>query len=287
MIVQLWLIFILAISSTWADSDDTSTDSTLTYDTPINDVSTDDTSTDFSQTNTTITKKIVNGKWANIGEFPYMVSIRSGGSHSCGGSILDSTHILTAAHCITDDGPGKWSIINLKNLQILTGTILAYPLFPSLYRVKHAYVHENYDQHNVYANDIAILTLEKPISFNAYQKPIPLPEVDVPAGAKVTLSGWGSLSYPAGALNQPAFMRKLETEVISNTLCRSVVHKDIVSQQLCTFKQSGYGACHGDSGGPFVYNNTVVSVISFVSNGCARGKPDVGGRLIKYTKYLV
>lgn len=45
--------------------------------------------------------RVVGGVNAEIGQFPYQVSLqRSDGSHTCGGSILDENFILTAAHCV-------------------------------------------------------------------------------------------------------------------------------------------------------------------------------------------
>jgi trypsin len=35
---------------------------------------------------------------------PWQVSVQSGGSHFCGGTILDTYTILSAAHCFGDHG---------------------------------------------------------------------------------------------------------------------------------------------------------------------------------------
>lgn len=43
---------------------------------------------------------IVGGDQATAGDFPFIVSLsRSGGSHFCGGSLLNANTVLTAAHC--------------------------------------------------------------------------------------------------------------------------------------------------------------------------------------------
>jgi trypsin len=43
--------------------------------------------------------QIVGGVPAQQGDFPFIVSLQTGGSHFCGGSLLNSTTVLTAAHC--------------------------------------------------------------------------------------------------------------------------------------------------------------------------------------------
>lgn len=44
--------------------------------------------------------RIVGGREAHEGQFPHQISLRFKGSHNCGGSIISSKYILTAAHCV-------------------------------------------------------------------------------------------------------------------------------------------------------------------------------------------
>ncbi|XP_046988944.1 mite allergen Eur m 3-like [Schistocerca americana] len=52
--------------------------------------------------------RIVGGQEAISGQFPYQVSLQYTElftrSHMCGGSIISTTRVLTAAHCIMDTG---------------------------------------------------------------------------------------------------------------------------------------------------------------------------------------
>ena len=46
-------------------------------------------------------ERIVNGKVANIGDYPYMALLKMvDGRYSCGGSLINKWYVLTAAHCI-------------------------------------------------------------------------------------------------------------------------------------------------------------------------------------------
>lgn len=48
--------------------------------------------------------RIVGGSVAGLGEYPGKVSLQQrNGNHFCGGTIIDQTHVVTAAHCVTND----------------------------------------------------------------------------------------------------------------------------------------------------------------------------------------
>lgn len=50
--------------------------------------------------NRTESSKIAGGKYAEEGEFPYIVSLKDGLGHFCAGVIIHPRWILTAGHCI-------------------------------------------------------------------------------------------------------------------------------------------------------------------------------------------
>ncbi len=44
--------------------------------------------------------RIVNGADADQYEWPWIAALLNNGRQFCGGSLIDSKHILTAAHCV-------------------------------------------------------------------------------------------------------------------------------------------------------------------------------------------
>lgn len=53
-----------------------------------------------------LTNRIVGGSDATPGQFPYQVSLRMDDAHICGGSIIAADWVLTAAHCVVENGKG-------------------------------------------------------------------------------------------------------------------------------------------------------------------------------------
>jgi secreted trypsin-like serine protease len=44
--------------------------------------------------------RIIGGTDADIADFPFQLSLRVNGNHRCGGSIISTEWILSAAHCL-------------------------------------------------------------------------------------------------------------------------------------------------------------------------------------------
>lgn len=44
--------------------------------------------------------RIINGEEATPGEFPHQVTLLRNGYHTCGGSVISTGWVLTAAHCV-------------------------------------------------------------------------------------------------------------------------------------------------------------------------------------------
>lgn len=49
--------------------------------------------------------RIINGYTAEIGQFPYQVSLRNQNRHFCGASIIHPNWVVTAYHCVSGRTP--------------------------------------------------------------------------------------------------------------------------------------------------------------------------------------
>jgi secreted trypsin-like serine protease len=88
----------------------------------------------------------------------------------CGGSIINTLIILTAAHCVKYKIPGKLSVVAGDHDRLhLEGNKEQFR------NVSNIFQHQQYDWDND-LNDIAIITLTTPLEFNEYVNSIALPK---------------------------------------------------------------------------------------------------------------
>lgn len=100
------------------------------------------------------------------------------------GAIIAPRWIVTAAHCIQGYQPGMYKVLVGTN-DLKKGGVK--------YEPDLLIYHKRYNQPSFH-NDIGLIRLKTPISFTEKVQPIKYWEHEVPAGAKITLTGWGRLS---------------------------------------------------------------------------------------------
>ncbi|CAD7088553.1 unnamed protein product [Hermetia illucens] len=213
--------------------------------------------------------RIVGGKTASAGQFPYQVALKRSGSFLCGGSIISSTFILTAAHCVVDGNNNAYAA---SLFTVVAGTT-NYNSGGVSKTGKKVYVHESYGN---FKNDIALIELSSALTFSSTIQPIALATSAPPTGASILISGWGRLST-SGSLPSQLQYNTLSAATTSACASSGVNYAGL----LCLAHSSGHGACNGDSGGPAAYNGKIVGVANFVVGGCGSSYPD-GYALVPY-----
>lgn len=231
--------------------------------------------------------KIVGGDTAVTGSWPWQVSIQYGGSHFCGGSLINSNWILSAAHCFQSSQtstPGGLTIsLGKQSLQTSESN-------SQTVRVSQIINHPSYSS-STHDNDIALLELTSSVTFSDYIQPVCLAAAGstLGAGTLVWVTGWGDISSGV-SLPDPGNLQEVEMPIVSNTKC-SASYGSITSNMICAgLSQGGKDSCQGDSGGPLVIKQstgwTQAGVVSF-GYGCAEpGFPGVYARVSEYQDWI-
>ncbi|NXJ14697.1 FA7 factor, partial [Odontophorus gujanensis] len=233
--------------------------------------------------------RITGGTLCHRGQCPWQVLIRDSRDIGfCGGSLINSRWVITAAHCL--------DLCNFTSLlfHVIPGDFDKYQreLKEQKIGVERSWTHPHYDSNN-YDGDIALLYLSSEVVFNEYAVPICLPSPQLAAllaeeGRAGTVSGWGATHSRGSTLR---FLMRVRLPLVSMDTCQRSTARLITDNMFC----AGYGteaadACKGDSGGPFaaLYHNTwfLLGVVSW-GDGCAeRGKYGVYTRVSNYIPWI-
>lgn len=106
--------------------------------------------------NPALVSRIVGGETAGIATWSWTVSLSIASNYLCSGSILSSSWIITAAHCVYDTIGSSIIVYAGSNIR-WTGT--------QSRSVSRVIVHSKYNSAN-YTNDIALLQLTTPLDMN-------------------------------------------------------------------------------------------------------------------------
>ncbi|KAM7321410.1 serine protease 55 [Alexandromys fortis] len=228
--------------------------------------------------------RIIGGQEAEVGEFPWQVSIQEKRHHFCGGSILSEWWIITVAHCFYDDE------ISPRELTVNVGTndLAASPVE---IQVANIIRHKNFKRINM-DNDIALLLLVSPIHFNDLTVPICLPLHPAPSSwHECWVAGWGVINS-ADKLSMTTDLMKVPMRIMDWKECTKVFPV-LTNNMLCAaYDNESYDACQGDSGGPLVCNAEPgskwyqVGIISWGRSCGQKGSPGIYTVLSNYTQWI-
>ncbi|XP_043509721.1 clotting factor B-like isoform X1 [Frieseomelitta varia] len=237
--------------------------------------------------------RVVGGEEALPGRWPWMAAIFLHGSKRtefwCGGSLIGSRYILTAAHCTRDHRQRPFAArqftVRLGDIDLERNDE---PSAPETYAVKHIHAHPKFSRVGFY-NDIAILELTRTVRKSPYVIPICLPQLHYRkerfAGARPTVVGWGTTYYGG---KESTVQRQAVLPVWRNEDCNAAYFQPITSNFLCAgYSQGGKDACQGDSGGPLMLRADgrwiQIGIVSF-GNKC--GEPGYPGVYTRVTEYV-
>ncbi|KAK2895025.1 hypothetical protein Q8A67_012254 [Cirrhinus molitorella] len=232
--------------------------------------------------------RIVGGQDADVGEFPWQVSLHIKNSHVCGASIISNQWLVTAAHCVQDDGklkysqPGTW--------EVYLGLHTQKEKYKATKRLlKQIIPHPSYNPYT-YDYDIALMELDSPVTYSETIRPICLPtsKTIFPAGESVSITGWGATREGGTGAT---VLQKAKVRIINGTVCDTLMNGQITSRMICAgILTGGVDACQGDSGGPMSFLTTDRSFLAGVvswGDGCARkNKPGIYTNVPKFRGWI-
>ncbi|XP_037697891.1 suppressor of tumorigenicity 14 protein isoform X2 [Choloepus didactylus] len=236
--------------------------------------------------------RVVGGEDADVGEWPWQVSLHAQGQgHVCGASLISPSWLVSAAHCYVDDRGFKYSDPTLWTAYLgLLDQSDRSAQGVQEHRLKRIIPHAFFNDFT-YDYDIAVLELERPAEYSNVVRPVCLPDAThvFPAGKAIWVTGWGHTQEGGtGAL----ILQKGEIRVINQTTCESLLPQQLTSRMMCVgYLSGGVDACQGDSGGPLssveadgrIFQAGVVSW----GEGCARrDKPGVYTKLSEFRDWI-
>lgn len=244
-----------------------------------------------------IFNRIVGGKDAEEGEYPFMVALIIKGrpvksSQFCGGSLVKANWVLTAAHCVQIWGGGT---VNPNRIEaFIGGHRLSDETKGQRVGVVKIIKHEDYNDDTL-DNDIALIKLAK--SVNEELVSLGAPEFNN-AGTLSTVIGWGNVrSTDEGGFENPEVLQEVNVPVVSQNACQAGLDEvvppsydvNLTDNMICAgFPQGGKDACQGDSGGPMIVKNANSNYVQngIVSWGIGCAKPKAFGVYTRVSNYV-
>ncbi|KAJ0420544.1 trypsin-like serine protease [Aspergillus carlsbadensis] len=236
-------------------------------------------------------KRIIGGPEVAIEDYPYQVNILVYGTFSGGGSIIDETHILTAAHCVSGSPTEAYTVHAGSSLWASGGREV---------NISTITKHPDFRKPVAQANDLAILTLAENLTFGPSIQPIALPSLHgsdsesrldpssaLVTGQEIVVSGWGDTGEGKG---MSSTLHAVNEEIIEREKCAAAYGEynlRVTDAMFCAGAPGGgKGACQGDSGGPGVTDGVLVGVVSWGYYCGRQGYPGVFTRVAYYRDWI-
>ena len=186
--------------------------------------------------------KVIGGRAATPLAYPYMVSIQDRfGNHLCGGTLLDSMHVLTAAHCGSASLiPGAQASLYRHNISILPAE-KEFPgcstTIPLVTLVQHA----SFSGKPNFHHDIAIAKLARPVPSPDHCYTFGMKEAaprfvsfgvhGLTVGTELSALGWGSVwkDGPGGDI-----LRLIRMRAVMHNECLRHGKLRVITFRLCS-----------------------------------------------------
>ncbi|XP_073964034.1 transmembrane protease serine 12-like isoform X1 [Choristoneura fumiferana] len=242
---------------------------------------------------------IINGVSAKRGELPWHAGIYLKAftpyMQICGGSLVSTTVVITAAHCFWVDGSGLQSV---QNYAVALGKLYRPWSDPSDRGVHKSDVSDIripvrfMGEQTNFQDDIALVIMSTPVVYVTYIRPVCI-NFDVDFDNRQLISsnmgkvvGWG-LTEEDGLSGSPV-LKTAEIPYVDIQKCISDLpisfRSHITSDKICAgYLNSHVNLCKGDSGGGLVFPDTDLGIQRYYLRGVVSTAPTNGHRCNIYT----
>ncbi|XP_043835237.1 serine protease 42-like [Dromiciops gliroides] len=225
-------------------------------------------------------RKIIHGQATIASKWPWQVSLQVYRKHLCGGSLIDTEWVLTAAHCVLWDIDFTVKLGDISYFISENSTIAT---------VKDILIHPAYSELLYIRNDLALIRLDSPVKLSQTIQPICLPsnKFSLKNGTRCWVAGWGKTEEDQD-FTKPHPLQEADLYILERNDCKRMLRKILIfsifvpivnKRMICAYNPKGKDACQGDSGGPLaceVAEHTWVQV-GIVSWGIGCGNPGIPG----------
>ncbi|KAJ2086162.1 hypothetical protein IW138_005878 [Coemansia sp. RSA 986] len=203
--------------------------------------------------------RVTNGTFSPQGQAPYFVQvlIDDGGGiiEHCGGTLIDQTTVITAAHCVYDfDNEATYSA---KGITIIYGNVQA--LAGKRVGATSVNVHPLFTPSVNLHNDIAVIQIPKIPLQPDYVETIPIFNGDIEPQEQMQIFGWG-VTLPGGTSNNLSTSLLTQEVYISEPQNCQVIDPTYMNADgsfICVDNNYNVGVdvCQGDSGTGTIINS--------------------------------
>ncbi|XP_035244819.1 trypsin-3-like [Anguilla rostrata] len=225
-------------------------------------------------TRETFEQRIIGGQVVEPYSIKYQASIQYNNQHYCGGTLISTQWVLSAAHC--------WRPNYLIKVVLSEHSFSRNEGFEQEFLVSKIFVKTGYN-YRTFDNDIMLLKLSHPAILNVNIQPALLPNSsspELPAGTTCTVSGWGVTQIYSYYLSPE--LRAVDVQVIDH--CWYYYYWRITDNMLCAGSPfGGKDSCQGDSGGPLICKGYLEGIVSW---GISCANPYFPGVYTKVRNYV-
>ncbi|XP_039754063.1 CLIP domain-containing serine protease 14D-like [Pararge aegeria] len=209
--------------------------------------------------------RIAGGKETELDQFPWTVllkmTFKRGNKMSvfnCGGSLISRRYVLTAGHCVFEQG----AVLTGINVTLAEYDKRTFPrdckydlgrkpkcIDNVLMFAEEVILHPQYDDEQLH-NDIALVRLQGYAPYTRFIRPICLPPINIDnddlSNLPLAVAGWGRNGKYVSPIKQSTVVH-----LVPHDQCQEA-YRYLSNSHLCAAGRTGEDTCKGDSGGPLM-----------------------------------